>query len=165
MLKIINASQEFSQFDMPPRYHVVLMNQGDGAARDVRLTFAADVFATADGDSGRTIERRYSADDMFVTSYLKNDCEATAILSININSAVFIKPRTVSNTVVLASISYYDVFGARFETIYSINERNLFDGERFRWETPMELLSPPKRTTSLEEPIPYEVKRPDKKSR
>jgi hypothetical protein len=146
-----------------PGFQVILQNDGDGPARDVTVKLSASVTFEWDMHSEEVTEKMKQDGAVFIDSVetlrpgdaatVETDASwqtASSYISAKGIAATFVQypnvqlPVGATNNRVDVKISgvrvkYTDIFGARFETHYSV-EAGIEDPRSFKWVTPERLV-------------------------
>lgn len=129
-------------------YLVSLINVGGGAARNIRIEYAANVHwtwneqGTADKQD-KFRHEEFSVRGWFVSSYLEPKGEVDFVLArVSVDgdvSSIMPNPTTI-NRITNARIFYQDVFGSDYETDYTIAPPRGINLEQFHWSAPESLI-------------------------
>lgn len=130
-------------------FQIVLENIGDGAARDVILSFSSHV-RTEWNNSGsadnrdQMKERDYSTEEFLFASYLPQK-ESLDCTFGRPTSVTMVMSPLITTTVHSVHVVYHDVFASKFSTEYRITKGQPFNPQDFIWHAPPELVPPLKR--------------------
>lgn len=121
-------------------FEIALENIGEGAARDVYLSFSAHVRVAWNqgglADQRDQIrERDHHAKEHLVTSYLGPGRNVSIVFDKPARPDWVMNPE-ITALVKQAEIAYVDVFESSFMTCYDIRDGEPFDALRFRWTPP-----------------------------
>ncbi len=124
---------------------IAIENIGDGAARDVHLTYSAHVNIAWDttgltGRRDKVTERDFTASRVLFASYLGEKRNGSETFDRDVSSDVLMVNPEITVAVRFVRIDYLDVFGSNFQTEHIINDQQAFNQQRFKWVPPPNLV-------------------------